>query len=97
MERVRVDMPPLERRRVLDRAWERFVEDGVEPRASPRSARSWRRAREDLGVDPTSLRLHGVEVALDEREVLLAQDPFQLRAAAQRQSPHARERHAGSE
>ncbi len=48
---------PLQRRRFLDRAWLRFVEDGEEaPGLPPEIARSWHRAREDYSVDPTLRR-----------------------------------------
>jgi transcriptional regulator of acetoin/glycerol metabolism len=52
---------PMQRRRALDRAWLAFIEDGVEPDGlSPEIARSWRRAREVFGVDPTLLRAQRV-------------------------------------
>jgi transcriptional regulator of acetoin/glycerol metabolism len=48
---------PLQRRRFLDEAWLRFVEQGeAAPGLPPEIARSWHRAREDYGVDPTLRR-----------------------------------------
>jgi len=48
---------PLQRRRFLDQAWLRFVEEGeAAPGLPPEIARSWHRAREDFGVDPTLRR-----------------------------------------
>ena len=52
---------PLLRRRFVDRAWLAFVEDGTEPTGlPPEIVRSWRRARESYGVDPTLLRAQRV-------------------------------------
>jgi sigma-54 dependent transcriptional regulator, acetoin dehydrogenase operon transcriptional activator AcoR len=43
----------LERRRHIDRAWERYVQDGLEPAdVSEEIASSWRRARESYRIDP---------------------------------------------
>ena len=48
---------PLLRRHFLDRAWLRFVEDGEEEAGlPPEIARSWHRAKEAYGVDPTLRR-----------------------------------------
>jgi transcriptional regulator of acetoin/glycerol metabolism len=48
---------PLERRHFLDRAWLRFVEDGEEAEGlPPEIARSWHRAKDAYGVDPTLRR-----------------------------------------
>ena len=44
----------VKRRNVIDRAWLAFIEDGVEPEGLPAEiVRSWHRARESFGVDPT--------------------------------------------
>src|SRR3954463_14354198 len=43
----------LDRRRIIDRAWQRYVLDGAEPDGIPEEiVQSWRRARERLRVDP---------------------------------------------
>ena len=43
----------LERRRHVDRAWERYVQDGLEPvDVSEEISSSWRRARESYRIDP---------------------------------------------
>jgi sigma-54 dependent transcriptional regulator, acetoin dehydrogenase operon transcriptional activator AcoR len=43
----------LERRRLLDRAWERYVQDGIQPAGvSDDITESWRRAREAHRIDP---------------------------------------------
>lgn len=48
---------PLQRRQFLDRAWLRFVEEGeAAVGLPPEIARSWHRAREAYGVDPTLRR-----------------------------------------
>ncbi len=45
--------PRLERRRVIDRAWEHYVLDGVQPtELSAEIQRSWTRAREQYQIDP---------------------------------------------
>lgn len=47
----------VKRRKVIDRAWLAYIEDGVEPEGlSAEIVRSWRRARESFGVDPTIRR-----------------------------------------
>ncbi len=47
----------VKRRKVIDRAWLAYIEDGVEPVGlSAEIVRSWRRARESFGVDPTIRR-----------------------------------------
>ena len=47
----------VKRRQVIDRAWLAYIEDGVEPVGlSAEIVRSWRRARESFGVDPTIRR-----------------------------------------
>jgi transcriptional regulator of acetoin/glycerol metabolism len=48
---------PLQRRHFLDRAWLRFVEEGEAAEGlPPEIVRSWHRARETYGVDPTLRR-----------------------------------------
>ena len=43
----------LERRRHVDRAWERYVQDGLDPvDVSEEISSSWRRARESYRIDP---------------------------------------------
>jgi transcriptional regulator of acetoin/glycerol metabolism len=43
----------LERRRATDLAWRRFIVDGLEPNGvGSEIARSWQRARAELGIDP---------------------------------------------
>ena len=45
--------PRLERRRVVDRAWEKYVLGGEQPaELSDEIRRSWARAREKYGIDP---------------------------------------------
>jgi sigma-54 dependent transcriptional regulator, acetoin dehydrogenase operon transcriptional activator AcoR len=45
--------PRIERRRLVDRAWQRYVQDGIEPQdVSEEIARSWRRARDAYRIDP---------------------------------------------
>jgi transcriptional regulator of acetoin/glycerol metabolism len=47
----------LGRRRVVDRAWQLYVQDGVAPAGlSDHIAESWRRARESYGIDPAIVR-----------------------------------------
>jgi transcriptional regulator of acetoin/glycerol metabolism len=47
----------VKRRKVIDRAWLAYIEDGVEPEGLPAEIiRSWHRARESFGVDPTIRR-----------------------------------------
>jgi transcriptional regulator of acetoin/glycerol metabolism len=47
----------IERRRSTDRAWQRFIQDGIEPSAlSGEIARSWQRARVEHGIDPALTR-----------------------------------------
>ncbi len=47
----------VKRRQVIDRAWLAYIEDGVEPEGLPAEiVRSWHRARESFGVDPTIRR-----------------------------------------
>ncbi len=47
----------VKRRKVIDRAWLAYIEDGVEPVGlSAEIVRSWHRARESFGVDPTIRR-----------------------------------------
>jgi sigma-54 dependent transcriptional regulator, acetoin dehydrogenase operon transcriptional activator AcoR len=49
--------PRLERRRFVDRAWQRFVQDGIAPtELSEDIASSWRRARESYRIDPGLVR-----------------------------------------
>ncbi len=53
---MRLSGPPttrLERRRLVDRAWQVYVRDGIVPAGvSPEIVRSWHRAREDHRIDP---------------------------------------------
>lgn len=52
-QRFRPVTPRLERRRLVDRAWQLFVEKGLEPAGvADEISRSWRRARELHRVDP---------------------------------------------
>jgi len=45
--------PRLERRRLVDRAWQRYVQEGLEPAGiAEEISRSWRRARELHRIDP---------------------------------------------
>jgi transcriptional regulator of acetoin/glycerol metabolism len=45
--------PRLERRRIVDRAWEHYVVDGIQPvELSEEIQRSWARAREQYQIDP---------------------------------------------
>jgi transcriptional regulator of acetoin/glycerol metabolism len=45
--------PRLQRRRLIERAWELFVQDGVQPTGlSDEIRRSWQRARENFQIDP---------------------------------------------
>jgi len=47
----------LERRRFVDRAWQRYVHDGLEPVGiSDEISSSWRRARESYRIDPALTR-----------------------------------------
>jgi sigma-54 dependent transcriptional regulator, acetoin dehydrogenase operon transcriptional activator AcoR len=47
----------LERRLFVDRAWQRYVQDGLEPAGmSEEISSSWRRARESYGIDPALTR-----------------------------------------
>ncbi|BDG05551.1 sigma-54-dependent Fis family transcriptional regulator [Anaeromyxobacter oryzae] len=47
----------LERRRLVDRAWQRYVQDGLEPAGmSEEISSSWRRARESYQIDPAIKR-----------------------------------------
>jgi sigma-54 dependent transcriptional regulator, acetoin dehydrogenase operon transcriptional activator AcoR len=46
-------VPRLERRLVVDRAWQRYVGDGIAPEGiGDEITRSWRRARESYRIDP---------------------------------------------
>ena len=66
---------PLQRRRFLDRAWLRFVEEGeAADGLPPEIARSWRRTRESYGVDPT-LRRPTRTLRLEELEERRRRDP----------------------
>jgi sigma-54 dependent transcriptional regulator, acetoin dehydrogenase operon transcriptional activator AcoR len=66
---------PAQRRRYLDRAWLRFIEQGeAAPGLPPEIARSWLRARQDYGVDPT-LRRPLRTLRGDELEVRRRRDP----------------------
>jgi len=50
-------MPRLERRRIVDRAWHAYVEEGLEPEGiGDDITRSWRRARDTHRVDPAITR-----------------------------------------
>jgi sigma-54 dependent transcriptional regulator, acetoin dehydrogenase operon transcriptional activator AcoR len=52
MPRPRPPTSRLERRRIVDRAWQVYVQDGIDPAGlSPEILRSWRRAKEAL-IDP---------------------------------------------
>ena len=43
----------IERRRIVDRAWQRYVQEGIGPEGvADEIARSWRRARVDYKIDP---------------------------------------------
>src|SRR5512138_2859947 len=62
----------LERRRLIDRAWELYVQDGVQPaELSDEIRRSWQRSKEDYQIDPCITRprrvLDSAELA-DRRE-----------------------------
>ena len=47
----------LERRRLIDRAWELYVQDGVQPtELSDEIRRSWQRSREEYQIDPCITR-----------------------------------------
>jgi sigma-54 dependent transcriptional regulator, acetoin dehydrogenase operon transcriptional activator AcoR len=50
--------PRLERRRLIERAWNRYVRDGTEPPSvvGPEISHSWHRARETLRIDPGASR-----------------------------------------
>ncbi len=49
--------PRIERRRLVDRAWQRYVQDGIEPQdVGGEIARSWRRARDAYQIDPAMAR-----------------------------------------
>jgi transcriptional regulator of acetoin/glycerol metabolism len=51
----------LERRRHVDRAWQAYVQDGLEPAGiSPDISQSWRRAREAYRIDPAITRTRQV-------------------------------------
>ena len=66
---------PLQRRRFLDRAWLRFVEEGeAADGLPPEIARSWRRTRESYGVDPT-LRRPTRTLRVEELEERRRRDP----------------------
>jgi transcriptional regulator of acetoin/glycerol metabolism len=53
MKNLAVPANRLERRRVIDRAWHGYVLDGLEPDGvSAEVVRSWRRARDELRIDP---------------------------------------------
>lgn len=64
--------PRLERRRYVDRAWHRFVQDGIAPtELSDDIASSWRRARESYQIDPglaRPLRVLAEDVLAERRE-----------------------------
>ncbi len=67
----------LERRRVIDRAWELYVQDGVQPtELSDEIQRSWKRSREEYQIDPCITRPRRVLLpdelaARRERDVVL--------------------------
>jgi transcriptional regulator of acetoin/glycerol metabolism len=67
----------LERRRLIDRAWELYVQDGVQPtELSDEIQRSWKRAREEYQIDPCITRPRRVLLpeellARRERDVVL--------------------------
>ncbi len=47
----------LERRRLIDRAWELYVQDGVQPgELSDEIRRSWQRSKEEYQIDPSITR-----------------------------------------
>jgi transcriptional regulator of acetoin/glycerol metabolism len=75
--------PSLERRRVLDRAWHRYVVEGRDPAGlRPEILRSWRRAKEEHRIDPRlaqpirSLSLDGLEERRREDAVLAVASPI---------------------
>ncbi len=67
----------LERRRLIDRAWELYVQDGVQPtELSAEIQRSWKRSREEYQIDPCITRPRRVLlpeelVARRERDLVL--------------------------
>ena len=69
----------LERRRLLDRAWQSFVQDGLEPRGvGEQISRSWQRSRDTYRIDPAlsrAGRLLGADALAGRRE---ADDVFRL-------------------
>ena len=61
MRRFRPVIPRLERRRNVDRAWQLYVREGLEPAGiAEEISRSWRRARELHRIDPGITRPGGV-------------------------------------
>ncbi len=53
MNSLAIPTSRLERRRAIDRAWHGYVLDGLQPEGiGTEIARSWRRAREELRIDP---------------------------------------------
>src|SRR5512145_886054 len=51
---LRSSAPRLERRRLIDRAWEHYVVQGIQPtELSEEIRRSWVRAREQYQIDPS--------------------------------------------
>jgi len=66
--------PRLERRRTVDRAWQLYVQEGLEPAGiAGEISRSWRRARELHRIDPGITR-PGRVLSSDALETLRARD-----------------------